>query len=113
MSRLHGYRFGELTVDGRVERRDVIVLPGRVVRDWRRQRGHRLALGDLAAVMDELPQRLVVGTGAEGRMVLDDDLATRLAARGVDVEALATADAVRRYTGLDPATTAAALHLTC
>jgi len=113
VSRLERYRFGELTVDGQIERRDVIVLPGRVVRDWRRERGHRLTLGDLAAVVDELPGRLVVGTGAEGRMVLDDDLATRLAARGVNVEALPTAEAVRRYSGLDPAATAAALHLTC
>jgi hypothetical protein len=29
------------------------------------------------------------------------------------VEALTTPDAIRRYRELDPATTAAALHLTC
>jgi hypothetical protein len=36
-----------------------------------------------------------------------------LRARGVDVEVLPTAEAVRRYAQLDPRKTAAALHLTC
>jgi len=37
----------------------------------------------------------------------------RLRQRGVDVEALPTDEAVRRYGELDPRRTAAALHLTC
>jgi hypothetical protein len=37
----------------------------------------------------------------------------QLRARGIDVEVLRTPEAVRRYGELDPATTAAALHLTC
>ncbi len=36
-----------------------------------------------------------------------------LRGRGVAVEVLPTAEAVRRYGELDPACTAAALHLTC
>jgi hypothetical protein len=36
-----------------------------------------------------------------------------LARRGIDVEVLQTADAVRRYGELDERCTAAALHLTC
>ncbi len=63
--------------------------------------------------MGELPERLVIGTGAYGRMLPDPDALERLRESGVDVEALPTADAVRRYIELDPARTAAALHLTC
>jgi hypothetical protein len=36
-----------------------------------------------------------------------------LRSRGIEVEALPTAEAVRRYGEADPLTTAAALHLTC
>jgi hypothetical protein len=64
-------------------------------------------------VLDELPERLVVGTGAYGRMVPDDAALAELRERGIDVEALPTGEAVRRYGELDPARTAAALHLTC
>jgi hypothetical protein len=113
MAKLAGYDFGRVTIDGREETRDVIVLPQRVVRDWWRKDGHGLVLEDLDAVLDELPERLLVGTGAHGRLRPDPGTIETLRARGVDVEVLPTADAVRRYSELDPQTTAAALHLTC
>jgi hypothetical protein len=111
--RLEDYSFGRIVVDGEAETRDVIVLPDRVVRNWRRRDGHSLVLDDLAPVLDELPERLVVGTGAYGQMTPDTEALERLRARGIEVEALPTADAVQRYLELDPGRTAAALHLTC
>jgi hypothetical protein len=113
VSRIEGYRFGHVVVDGREETSDVIVLPGRVVRNWRRRDGHSLVLEDLDDVLDELPDRLVIGTGADGRLHPDPVTLELLRGRGVDVEALPTDEAVRRYGELDPAATAAALHLTC
>ena len=113
MTRIAEYSFGRVVVDGVEETRDVIVLPGRVVRNWWRRDGHALVLDDLADVLDELPGRLVVGTGAYGRMVPDPAALEALRERGVEVEALPTADAVRIYGAGDPRRTAAALHLTC
>jgi len=66
--RIEDYRFGHVVVDGKEQRRDVIVLPDRVVSDWWRAEGHRLALADLDEVIEELPERLVVGTGAYGQL---------------------------------------------
>lgn len=113
MARLEGYRFGRVLVDGQEHTRDVIVLPGRVVGNWWRKEGHALVLEDLAEVLDELPERLVVGTGAAGRMRPDPAALRALRERGVEVEVLPTEEAVRRFGELDPARTAAALHLTC
>jgi len=113
MSRISGYRFGHVVVDGDALTSDVIVLPGRVVRDWWRNDGHRLVREDLSDVWAELPARLVVGTGATGRMEPDPAVLEDLRARGVDVECLPTDRAVERFGELDPATSAAALHLTC
>jgi hypothetical protein len=70
-------------------------------------------IDDLDEVIGELPRRLVVGTGAYGRLVPDPGLVERLRERGVEVEALPTEAAVRRYGELDEAETAAALHLSC
>jgi hypothetical protein len=64
-------------------------------------------------VIDELPERLVVGTGAYGQMRPEPEALVELRQRGVEVEALPTEEAVRRYSELDPRRTAAALHLTC
>jgi hypothetical protein len=68
MARIDHYEFGRIVVDGRQETKDLIILPDRVVRNWRRRDGHALVLDDLADVLDELPPHLVVGTGADGRM---------------------------------------------
>ena len=113
MPEIEAYGFGRVTIDGREETRDVIVLPERVVRGWWRKEGHGLVLEDLDEVLDELPERLLIGTGAYGRLRPDPMALQTLHARGVEVEVLPTADAVDRYAQLDPRTTAAALHLTC
>ena len=111
--RIEGYRFGRVVVDGEEHRKDVIVLPSRVVPRWWRREGHALVVEDLAEVLDDLPERLIVGTGAAGRMVPKPAALEELARRGVKVEVFTTDEAVRRYVELDPARTAAALHLTC
>lgn len=113
MPRIEGYRFGRVLVDGEEHTKDLIVLPDRVVPRWWRREGHALVLEDLEAVMEDLPERLVVGTGASGQMRPDPEAVDRLRRRGVEVEALTTDQAVRRYGELDPSQTAAALHLTC
>ncbi len=110
---IEGYGFGRVTIDGREETRDVIALPQRVVRGWWRKDGHGLVLEDLDEVLDELPERLVIGTGAHGQMQPDAGALAALRARGIAVEVLPTAEAIERYSQLDPRRTAAALHLTC
>jgi hypothetical protein len=113
MATIRDYRFGHVVVDGREETRDVIVLPHRVVSNWWRIDGHSLVLDDLDDVLDELPERLIVGTGASSRMRPDPSTLDRLRERGLQVECLPTDRAVVRFGELDPARTAAALHLTC
>jgi hypothetical protein len=113
MATIRDYRFGHVVVDGREETRDVIVLPHRVVSNWWRIDGHSLVLDDLDDVLDELPERLIVGTGASSQMRPDPSTLDRLRERGVQVECLPTDRAVVRFGELDPARTAAALHLTC
>lgn len=113
MPTIGGYRFGHIVVDGEEQTRDVIVLPDRVLTNWWRADGHRLVLADLNDVIDDLPERLIVGTGAYGQMRPAPEVLEELRQRGVEVEALQTDEAVRRYGELDPRRTAAALHLTC
>lgn len=116
MARITGYEFGRVTVDGEEHRRDLIVLPDRVESDWWRRDGHSLVIEDLEEVAGELPERLIVGCGADARLRPDPSVVEALARRGVEMEALPTAEAVRRYSELEaqnPAAVAAALHLTC
>jgi hypothetical protein len=113
MAQLRDYSFGRVVVDGEEQTRDLIVLPDRVVTDWWRREGHSLAIEDLAEVEDELPERLILGTGAHGQLRPPRAVIEELERRGIDVEVLQTDQAVRRYGQLDERRTAAALHLTC
>jgi hypothetical protein len=111
--RIDGYRFGRVLVDGEEHTKDVIVLPNRVVGEWWRRDGHSLVLEDLEDVLEELPERLILGTGANGQLRPDPAALEQLREREIEVESLPTPDAVERFGQLDPARTAAALHLTC
>ena len=62
------YGFGELVVDGREIRTDVLVTPGGVQEHWWRREGHVLHLEDLGTLLDSHPQRLIIGTSAFGHM---------------------------------------------
>jgi hypothetical protein len=110
---LEEYSFGRIVVDGEEHTRDLIVLPGRVVPNWWRREGHSLVMEDLDEVEDELPERLILGCGAHGQLRPDPGVIEALRKRGVEVEALHTGEAVRRYGESDERRTAAALHLTC
>lgn len=111
---LTAYAFGHVQVDGRPHSRDLIALPGRVIADWRRLRGHRLQAADLDAVLADPPEILVVGQGHFGRMVVDPSASAALEANGVKLEAHWTARAVERYMELrGRRRVGAALHLTC
>jgi hypothetical protein len=113
VAQLADYSFGRVTVDGSEQTRDLIVLPDQVVTDWWRREGHSLALEDVDEVLDELPEQLILGTGAYGRLHPDPEVIAELERRGVAVECLRTDEAVRRYGACDERRTAAALHLTC
>lgn len=113
MARISDYSFGQIVVDGQQHDRDVIVLPDRVIGEWWRKEGHSLVMEDLEDVLHELPERLIVGCGAHGRLEPDASTIESLRGRGIEVEAVRTPEAVERYNASDSHTTAAALHLTC
>jgi hypothetical protein len=114
--RIDRYDFGELVVDGREIRTDVLLTPGGVQENWWRREGHVLRLADLGGLLDNHPERLIIGSGAFGRMRPDPGLGPELAARGVAVEVLPTAAAVDRINELlrlGRGSWVGALHLTC
>ena len=111
--RISDYSFGRIVVDGIEHDRDVIMLPGRVIGNWWRRDGHSLVLEDLEDVLEDLPEVLIIGTGAYGRLSPDPAAMKSLRERGVVVEVHNTAEAVKRFNSSEPTRTAAALHLTC
>ena len=108
------YSYGHIVVDGREQRRDLILTRSGVHPNWWRKDGHSLALEDLGVVLEAAPEVLVVGTGTDGNMRPAPGLVETLTERGIEVEVLSTFDAVKRFNELlGVRDVAAALHLTC
>lgn len=112
--RIGGCRFGLVVIGGRRYTRDVLVFPDRVVADWWREEGHALAVADLRALLEDMPQVLVVGLGHVSRMRILPETSEWLRHLGVELVSASTPEACEAYNRLRlEKRTVAALHLTC
>ncbi len=110
--------FGEIVVDGERFDHDVVVEAGRV---RRRKKGpskaYRSRYGHTPLSPDErIPwsaPRLVVGTGASGRLPIMPEVWEEAKARGVDLVAVPTAEACELLRSVDAGRVYAILHVTC
>ena len=111
---IDGYDFGEITIDGKTYDHDVIIYKDRVDDSWRRIEGHKLSLSDVVQILDRNPDILIIGTGAEGVMVVPDKVKAEIEAKGIKVIVQRTGEACEEYNRLSPSkNVVAALHLTC
>ncbi len=112
--RIDSYGFGEIVIDGRTYRSDVIVFPERVRSDWWRAEGHRLGREDLREILDSDPKIIIVGTGCYGRMKVPWELVESLDREGIELLAYDSRKACEVFNGMpDDKRTVAAIHLTC
>ena len=109
------YQFGQIVIDGTAYNSDIIILGDSVQPDWWRRQGHLLATEDLKTVITAKPSVLVVGCGASGLMKVPEQTRQVLQEHDIQLEALDTNKAVKRFNELSQSgvNVAAALHLTC
>ena len=114
MNTIDSYQFGFIVVNGKKYASDVIIFPDRVRDNWRRKTGHQLCLEDVAEVIAESPELLVVGSGAAGLMRVLPEVRDYFDARSIKLVAEATGKACHTYNQLcHSQRVVAALHLTC
>ncbi|AIG96873.1 MULTISPECIES: Mth938-like domain-containing protein [Archaeoglobus] len=109
------YSFGRIRIGGRDYTSDVIVGPDFLKPNWWRKEGHRVVLEDIVEILDLKPEVVVFGTGASGRVVVDDAVIEKLRNLGAEVIVERTDEAVKRYNKLLKAgrRVVLAAHLTC
>jgi len=110
--------FGAVEVDGRRYERDVVIARGRVERRHKKaSRPLRDRYGHTPlSLLEPIPwtcQRLIVGTGVDGALPIEDAVRDEAKRRGVELVALPTAEACRLFSMADPDETTAILHVTC
>lgn len=110
--------FGAIVIGGTRFEHDVVVEAGRVRRRKKGpSKGYRDRFGHTPLSADEeIPwsaERLVVGTGADGRLPIMSGVREEAKARGVELIVLPTSEACALLRSIDEPEVNAILHVTC
>jgi len=109
------YRFGSITVLGRQYTSDLKIINGQVHSDWWRKNGHVVDIDDVADIIEEKPDYLVIGSGSSGLMKVNDQLKAYLTDCGIRLIAEPTSTAIETFNQLygEGKDIAGGFHLTC
>ena len=108
------YRFGRVVIDGNEYRQDLILFPSGVQERWDRGESHLLSMSDLATVLENPPQVLIIGTGYWGSMKVPDEVLRELESRAVEPMILKSKQACEAYNQqTEQVHVVLAIHLTC
>ncbi|MCJ7450651.1 MAG: MTH938/NDUFAF3 family protein [Candidatus Nanohaloarchaeota archaeon QJJ-9] len=110
--KIEEYKFGKVELDGQTYTEDLIILPDRIIKDWRRDEGHELKPQDLVEVGLSEIDRIIIGTGSSGRMEVTEDAKEYLKNHKVEVETYKTEKACEKFNEAGEKT-GTVLHLTC
>ena len=114
MNIVDSYQFGLIVVNGESYTSDVVIFPDMVKDNWRRKTSHQLHLDELSEAIAEMPEVLIVGTGAAGLVKVLPEVKQSLEALGIKLIAQPTDEACQMYNQLcQSQRVVAALHLTC
>lgn len=112
--RIDAYYFGMIVINGVTYTRDIILLPDRVISNWRRRNGHLLIPEDIHEVLDVSPEILIVGTGSFDRMKISDAMIQEAKQCGIQLIAKPSGKAWIVYNQkANENCVVAAFHLTC
>jgi hypothetical protein len=111
-------QFGELDVDGKRFTKDVVIEAGQIrKRKKQPSRRYRERYGHTPLSAHEaIPwrgKRLIIGTGAYGKLPIMPEVADEAERRGIEVVALPTDQACRLIDDCPDADVNAILHITC
>lgn len=91
------YEFGEILINGAEYNQDVVVTPEGIFSEWWRVEGHRLQLADVRDYLNVRADLVIIGTGYDGMMRVDDEVVEEFRKLGREVYVARSRQAVRKY----------------
>ena len=108
------YTFGRIVIEDKVYTSDCIICKDRIVSNWWRNEGHLLQLCDIEDILDNDIKTLIVGTGYNNMMKVDDSIRIYCKNNEIILVDFPTQRAIDYYEHLkDKDRAILALHLTC
>ncbi len=119
MAKIDRYNFGFIVIDGKQYLHDVLILPDGTVKERESSKAgfgsHKIVWGDVAKIVNEQPQVIVIGTGASGCVKLSLDAGVKLRKANLNLLVLPSFKAVEKFNQLtqEGKRVAALIHITC
>ncbi|MCM8833527.1 MAG: MTH938/NDUFAF3 family protein [Candidatus Omnitrophica bacterium] len=113
--KIEKYNFGEIVINGKNYKSDLIILNDRIIENWRRKEGHCLSFDDLKGILNKEIEIIIIGTGYSGFMEVPDKVLKDIEKLGINVIVEKTKDAVELFNEYVKKNKKVvfALHLTC
>lgn len=116
---IDGTEFGSITVAGELYEHDVVIRPSGKVKKRKKKlskavygTSHTVSLAEAKHIFRARAERLIVGTGHNGCLDLSEEAAEFFHGKGLTVELLPTAQAVKAWNAARGAVIAM-FHVTC
>jgi hypothetical protein len=119
MAKINSFNFGFIVVDRKQYVYDVIILPDGTVKEREatkaRLGSHDIMWNDVAAIVNEQPEVMVIGTGVSGLARLSAKTEENLRQANVNLLVLPSFQAVDKFNQLvsEGKRVAALIHITC
>ncbi len=111
---IDSYTFGEIVIDGKTYKSDVIVFEKKVKENWWRKEGHKLLIEDLQEVIKHNPKTIIIGTGYSGMMKVATETINLLKSKKIDLIYKPTSEAIKIFNSYEnKSSIIGAFHLTC
>lgn len=111
---IESYSFGRMVIEGQIYTADIIILPDSINDSWWRKSGHRVCLEDIEDVFKEEPEVLVIGTGFNGLVKVEEEVKHLAQSKGTELIIEKTKKAVQIFNAIaSQKKTIGAFHLTC
>lgn len=91
------YKFGSITVDGKVYRHDIGLNWAGDIFDWPRIDAHIIDIEDIIDALDQEPKTIVIGTGEQGMAQVTDRAKKEIERRGIELVIDKTEQATRTF----------------
>jgi len=91
------YRFGSITIDGRIYNYDVEVRWTGEVLTWQRKESHIIEAGDVERAVKANPEIIVIGTGASGVAMVTKEAQEFIKEKGIELIIDKTEEATKTF----------------
>ena len=91
------YKFGLITIDGRVYDYDVEVRWTGEVLKWWREESHRVDVEDVKRAIEQNPDTIIIGTGETGLAKVTEETKREILSKGIGLVIDKTEEAIKTF----------------